>query len=94
MAAALCAAKARFRLRLATFFQINTPQPAMGVSASTRFGLVQYLSWLKSNTTKIVFQQGYPLETARSQALEIGNKLGIDWSRSNEEQFRMGLEMA
>lgn len=25
------------------------------------------------------------------QALEIGNKLGIDWDRFNVEQFRIGL---
>ena len=27
------------------------------------------------------------------QALEIGNKLGIDWSRLNVEQFRIGLDI-
>jgi hypothetical protein len=27
------------------------------------------------------------------QAREIGDKLGIDWSRSNVEQFRMGLDV-
>ena len=27
------------------------------------------------------------------QALEIGNKLGIDWGRLNVEQFRMGLNV-
>ena len=27
------------------------------------------------------------------QAREIGDKLGIDWSRSNVEQFRMGLNV-
>ena len=27
------------------------------------------------------------------QAHEIGNKLGIDWSRFNVEQFRMGLDV-
>ena len=30
----------------------------------------------------------------KEKAREIGNKLGIDWSRFNKEQFRMGLEMA
>jgi hypothetical protein len=28
------------------------------------------------------------------QALEIGNKLGIDWGRLNVEQFRIGLNSA
>lgn len=28
-----------------------------------------------------------------SQAREIGDKLGIDWSRFDVEQFRMGLEV-
>jgi hypothetical protein len=27
------------------------------------------------------------------EALEIGNKLGIDWSRFDVEQFRMGLDV-
>ena len=27
------------------------------------------------------------------QAREIGHKLGIDWSRFNVEQFRMGLDV-
>lgn len=27
------------------------------------------------------------------QALEIGNKLGIDWGRLNVEQFRIGLNV-
>jgi Protein of unknown function (DUF5661) len=27
------------------------------------------------------------------QALEIGNKLGIDWGRLNVEQFRIGLDV-
>ena len=27
------------------------------------------------------------------QAREIGDKLGIDWSRFNVEQFRMGLDV-
>jgi Protein of unknown function (DUF5661) len=27
------------------------------------------------------------------QALEIGNKLGIDWSSLNVEQFRIGLDV-
>ena len=27
------------------------------------------------------------------KAREIGNKLGIDWSSFNEEQFRMGLDI-
>lgn len=27
------------------------------------------------------------------QARKIGDKLGIDWSRSNVEQFRMGLNV-
>lgn len=27
------------------------------------------------------------------QALEIGNKLGIDWGRLNVEQFRLGLDV-
>ena len=27
------------------------------------------------------------------QALEIGDKLSIDWSRFNVEQFRMGLDI-
>ena len=27
------------------------------------------------------------------QALEIGNKLGIDWGRFNVEQFRIGLNV-
>ncbi len=27
------------------------------------------------------------------QAREIGDKLGIDWSRSSVEQFRMGLDV-
>jgi len=27
------------------------------------------------------------------QALEIGNKLGIDWDRLNVEQFRIGLDV-
>lgn len=27
------------------------------------------------------------------QALEIGNKLGIDWSHFNTEQFRIGLDV-
>ena len=29
----------------------------------------------------------------KEQALEIGNKLGIDWGRLNVEQFRMGLNV-
>jgi len=27
------------------------------------------------------------------QALEIGNKLGLDWNRFDVEQFRMGLDV-
>lgn len=27
------------------------------------------------------------------QALEIGNKLGIDWSRLNQDEFRAGLDV-
>ena len=27
------------------------------------------------------------------QALEIGNKLGLDWNRFDVEQFRMGLNV-
>ena len=29
----------------------------------------------------------------KEKVREIGNKLGIDWSRFNEEQFRMGLDI-
>ena len=29
----------------------------------------------------------------KEKAREVGNKLGIDWSRFNEEQFRMGLDI-
>ena len=27
------------------------------------------------------------------QAREVGDKLGIDWTRSNVEQFRMGMDV-
>jgi hypothetical protein len=27
------------------------------------------------------------------QAREVGDKLGIDWTRSNVEQFRMGMDI-
>jgi hypothetical protein len=38
---------------------------------------------------KMVAKKHFTTEQAR----EIGDKLGIDWSRSNVEQFRMGLDV-
>jgi hypothetical protein len=38
---------------------------------------------------KMVVKDRFTTEEAR----EIGDKLGIDWSRFNVEQFRMGLDV-
>jgi hypothetical protein len=43
----------------------------------------------KKGGNKMAARQHFTTE----QALEIGNKLGIEWSRVNVEQFRIGLDV-
>jgi Protein of unknown function (DUF5661) len=43
--------------------------------------------------TKEVVKMAAMQHFTTEQALEIGNKLGIDWGRLNVEQFRMGLNV-
>jgi hypothetical protein len=43
--------------------------------------------------TKEVVKMAAKQQFTTEQALEIGNKMGIDWDRFNVEQFRIGLNV-
>jgi hypothetical protein len=45
------------------------------------------------NDTREVVKMAAKQHFTTEQALEIGNKLGIDWSRFNPDQFRAGLDV-